>query len=41
MYKPLELVDAQELLLTPLDVSPFLVEDMIPVIKKQLNVNTT
>ena len=30
MYKPLKLVDAQELLLTPLDVPPFLVEDIVP-----------
>lgn len=30
MYKPLELVDAQELLLTPLDIPPFLVEDIVP-----------
>ena len=30
MYKPLKLVDAQELLLTPLDDPGFIVEDLIP-----------
>lgn len=30
MFKPLQLIDAQELLLMPLDETPFLVEDIIP-----------
>ncbi len=30
MFKPLKLVDAQELLLTPLDDPGFIVEDLIP-----------
>ena len=30
MFKPLQLIDAQELLLTPLDETPFLVEDIFP-----------
>ena len=30
MFKPLQLVDLQELLLTPLDETPFLVEDIFP-----------
>ena len=30
MFKPLQLIDLQELLLTPLDETPFLVEDIFP-----------